>query len=127
MKILTITFFITALLSLLVTGSYAFADAKHYDHNSTPTTTTSTPLNLPSESTYGLLGLAANNQFDWGVPDKVQVGVTMAFTEGGNQAVSIGAATRLGGILIHGNFITTVSAPDNADDYVVVIGGTMRF
>jgi len=119
MKILMI-----ALISIFLIGSYAFAHDGHHDHDSE---STGTSQSLSSQSTYGLLALASNNQFDWGVPDKLQVGVTMAFTEGGNQAVSIGAATRLGGILIHGNFITTVSAPDNADDYVVVIGGTMRF
>ncbi len=108
---------------MFITGS-AFAHNGHYDHDSESNTTSSS---LPSQSTYGLLALASNNQFDWGVPDKLQVGVTMAFTEGGNQAVAIGAATRFGGVLLHGNFVTTIDGPDSADSYVVVIGGTMRF
>lgn len=115
------------LILLLAFAGSAFAHKGHYDHNSEPTTTTIAPLSLPSQSTYGLLALANSNQFDWGVPDKVQVGVTMAFTEGGNQAIAVGAATRLGGILLHGNFVTTIDGPDNSDDFAVVIGGTMRF
>lgn len=124
MKKLTIAFGILALISLFITGSYAFASEEHNDHDSTPPIT---PLSLPSQSTYGLLALANNNQFDWGVPDKIQVGATMAFTEGGNQAVSVGAATRVGGILLHGSFVTTVSAPDHEDDWALTVGGTMRF
>ncbi len=112
---------------LLFISSSVFAHDSHYDYNPEPTTTTTTPLSLPTQSTYGLLALASNNQFDWGVPDKLQVGVTMAFTEGGNQAVSIGAATRIGGILLHGNFVTTIDGPDSADDYAIIVGGTMRF
>ncbi len=111
---------------LLFIAGPVFGSKEHHDHESEVTTTT-TPLSLPSNSTYGLLALANNNQFDWGVPDKLQMGVTMAFTEGGNQAVSVGAATRVGGILLHGNFVTTVSAPDHEDDWAVVVGGTMRF
>ncbi len=114
------------IIALLFISSFVFADAKHYDHNSEPTITTP-PMSLPSQSTYGLLALANNNQFDWGVPDKLQVGVTMAFTEGGNQAIAVGAATRLGGILLHGNFVTAIDGPDNADDYAIIVGGTMRF
>lgn len=115
------------IIALLFVSCSVFAHNGHYDHNPEPTTTTTTPLSLPSQTTYGLMALANNNQFDWGVPDKVQVGVTMAFTEGGNQAVAVGAASRVGGILLHGNFVTTVSAPDHEDDWAVVVGGTMRF
>ncbi len=97
------------------------------DYNGGTTAVETTTLNLPSQSTYGLLGLAANNQFDWGVPDKVQVGVTMAFTEGGNQAIAVGGATMVGGIMIHGQFVSTIDGPDTEDDYAVIVGGTMRF
>lgn len=117
----------TLFIALLFISGSVFAHNGHYDHDSEPTTTTTTPLSLPSQSTYGLLGLAANNQFDWGVPDKLQVGVTMAFTEGGNQAVALGAATRIGGIMLHGQFVTTIDGPDSEDDYAVIVGGTMRF
>lgn len=113
------------IIVLLFISSSVFASEDHHDHDSTTTKTTQSILS--SQSTYGLLALASNNQFDWGVPDKLQVGVTMAFTEGGNQALSVGAATRIGGILLHGNFVTTIDGPDNADDYVVIVGGTMRF
>ena len=116
----------TLLIVLLFISGSVFAHNGHYDHDSEPPEPTPS-LSLPSQSTYGLLALANNNQFDWGVPDKIQVGVTMAFTEGGNQAIAVGAATRVGGILLHGNFVSTISAPDNADDYAVVVGGTMRF
>jgi len=116
------------ILSLLLVSGPAFAHGSDDSPTTTTTTTSSsTPLVLPSQSTYGLLGLAANNQFDWGVPDKVQLGVTMAFTEGGNQAVAVGAATRLGGILMHGQFVTVIDGPDSADDYAIIVGGTMRF
>ncbi len=117
----------TLLIALLFMTSSAFAHNGHYDHNPEPTTTTTTPLSLPSQTTYGLLALANNNQFDWGVPDKLQVGVTMAFTEGGNQAIAIGAATRVGAVMLHGNFVTEVDGPDNGDSYAVIVGGTMRF
>ena len=86
-----------------------------------------TTLNLPTQSTYGLLALSANIPFDWGVPDKIQFGATMAFTEGGNQSFSVGAATRIGGILVHGKFVGLIDGPDNEDDYAVVVGGVMRF
>lgn len=111
------------LISLISLNAYAS------DHDYSPPTPppTTTSLSLPTQTTYGLLALASNNQFDWGVPQKIQVGVTMAFTEGGNQAVSVGAASRVGGILLHGQFVTTVSAPDNQDDFAVIVGGTMRF
>ena len=113
-------FLIAALL--FVTG-LAFGS----DHDYPPAETTTTTLVLPAQTTYGLLALASSNQFDWGVPDKVQVGLTMAFTEGGNQAIAVGAATRIGGILLHGQYVTTIDAPDSQDDFAFVIGGTMRF
>lgn len=92
------------------------------------TTTTGNSLSLPSGSTYGLLALASSgNQLDWGVPDKLQLSVAGAFTEGGNQAVSVAIGTRLGGVLINGSFVTTVNAPEHEDDYAVIIGGTMHF
>jgi len=120
-------FLLTALL--LVIWTQAEAGEKHSTPAPPPviTTTTATPLVLPSGNTYGLLGLAANNQFDWGVPDKLQVGVTMAFTEGGNQAIAVGAATRVGGIMVHGQFVSTIDGPDTEDDYAVIVGGTMHF
>jgi len=108
------------ILILLLTTSSAFADERKY-------TPTPAPLSLPSQTTYGLLALAAPIPFDWGVPDKIQVGATMAFTEGGNQAVSIGVATRFGGILVHGRFVTTIEAPDSQDDYAVIVGGLLRY
>lgn len=109
----------------------AYASGDH-DHGGTPpppptTTSTGPPLELGLNNTYGLLGLAANNQFDWGVPDKLQVGVTMAFTEGGNQAIALGLATRVGGIMVHGQFVSVIDGPDTEDDYAVIIGGTMHF
>lgn len=115
------------IIALLFISGSVFAHTSHETHDHDSATTTTTSLSLPSQSTYGLLALASNNQFDWGVPDKLQMGVTMAFTEGGNQAVSIGAATRIGGILLHGNFVTTIDGPDTEDDYAIIVGGTMRF
>lgn len=114
------------IVALLFVSGPLFGSEHDYPPVET-TTTTTTNLTLPTQTTYGLLALASNNQFDWGVPDKVQVGVTMAFTEGGNQAVSVGAAARVGGILVHGQFVTTIDAPDSQDDYAVIVGGTMRF
>ncbi len=112
----------------LITGS-VFASGKHHSHESTspPEITTTNSLSLPIQSTYGLLALSANIPFDWGVPDKIQVGATMAFTEGGNQSFSVGAATRVGGILVHGKFVGLIDGPDNEDDYAVVVGGVIRF
>jgi len=123
--------FLLTILILVTIWTQAEAGEKHSTPAPPPviTTTTSTPttLNLPSGNTYGLLGLAANNQFDWGVPEKLQVGVTMAFTEGGNQAIAVGAATRVGGIMVHGQFVSTIDGPDTEDDYAVIVGGTMHF
>ncbi len=102
-----------------------YASEKHHSHE-VPVTTSSVPLTLPSQSTYGLLALP-DNQFDWGVPDKLQVGVTMAFTEGGNQSFAIGAATRIGGIMIHGQFKGIIDGPDTEDDYAIIVGGTIHF
>ncbi len=90
--------------------------------------TTPTTITIPASNTYGLLALASSgNQFDWGVPDKLQLSVAGAFTEGGNQAISFGLGQRFGGVLINGHFAMTLNAPDTEDDYALVINGLMHF
>ena len=124
-----IAFGLNLVFLLIATNSIA-GDSHHTPATVPPptTTTTSTPLTLPTSQTYGLLALAtAGNQLDWGVPDKLQVSVAGAFTEGGNQAIAFGVGTRFGGVLINAHFATTIDAPDAEDDYAFVVGGTMHF
>lgn len=114
------------LITLLLIASSVFADEKHSEPSSTVIETTT--LTLPAQTTYGLLALAASgNQLDWGVPDKLQLSIAGAFTEGGNQAISFAVGTRFGGVLVNASFVTTIDAPDSQDDYAVVVGGTIRF
>jgi len=119
----------TFLILILLFSSSVFAGERHSTPPPDPVTTTSTSsLSLPSGSTYGLLALASSgNQLDWGVPDALQVSVAGAFTEGGNQAISFGVGTRVGGILINGHFATTINAEPHEDDYAIIVGGTMHF
>jgi len=121
----------TLILLILLFSAPAFADYTPPPPDPDPVTTTTTgtgSLSLPSGSTYGLLALASSgNQLDWGVPDALQVSVAGAFTEGGNQAISFGIGTRLGGVLVNAQFATTLNAPEHEDDYAVIIGGTMHF
>jgi len=109
---------------LLITTNLVFAADKPYTPTPAPpvvTTATPTTLTLPPINTYGLLALAGGaHQFDWGIPDKLQSSVAIAFTEGGNQAISFGAATRVGGVLLSGYFSTTLNAPQHEDDYAIV-------
>jgi len=118
-----------AILILVTIWTHGHASDKPYvAPTPTTTTTTSTPLTLPTSQTYGLLALAtAGNQLDWGVPNKLQVSVAGAFTEGGNQAIAFGVGTRFGGVLVNAHFATTIDAPDAEDDYAIVVGGTMHF
>ena len=127
---------IVLLAAVVIVPAHVMAGEKHSNPPTPPPTVTppptttqnSTALELPSNSTYGLLALATSgNQLDWGVPDKLQVSVAGAFTEGGNQAIAFGVGTRVGGILINGHFATTINAPDHHDDYAFVVGGTMHF
>ena len=124
LTVLTILLFIVGMIS-----NHVYARGNHHESPQvTPTTTatSSTPLILPAQNTYGLLALP-NIPFDWGVPDKVQVGGTVSFTEGGNQSFAVGAANRFGGILVHVKFSGLVDGPDNADDYAISVGGVARF
>ncbi len=123
------TLFTILILVLIWTNAHA-DKRRHYDPpapDPAPVTTTATaPLNLGLN--YGLLALATSgNQFDWGVPEKIQLSVSGAFGEGGDQAVSFAVAKRFGGILVNAHAATTIDAPDNSADYVFVVSGTMRF
>lgn len=93
----------------------------HHDYSEPNNTTI-----VQSSNDYSLLGMAAaGNVLDWGVPNKLQLSVAGAFAPGGDQAISFAAGTRLGGILLSGHLVTTLSGSDN--DYAVIVGATGHF
>ena len=101
----------------------------HGDYAGTNTAETNTVEIQSTDGNLGLMALtAAGLHYDWGVPDKLPLGVSYAFVSGGNQAIAFGGATRLGGFLVNLNVITTVDSVDSqSDEYAFVIGAMGRF
>lgn len=118
------------IIALLFISSSVFADGRHIDHDATPPPPppTQTTTIVTQGNAYGMLALATSgNQFDWGVPDKLQLSMSIALTEGGNQAIAFGLGNRFGGVLISGSLAMTLDADNTQDDYAFVFNSLMHF
>lgn len=121
----------------LIAWQPSFADDPHY----TPpvvttdpgvvTTTGTTQVNqlTSSDGNYGMMALAASGLvFDWGVPEALQWSVAGAFVEGGDQSLSFGLGTRVGGVLFTGRLTTILELDDDdPSDLAFIVSGSGRF
>ncbi len=118
---------LVVVLTLFVFSVFA-NDPHDQDVGSITTTSTEVVEISSSDGNYGLMALAGTGlHYDWGVPNKLQLGFGYVFVPGGNQALAAGGATRLGGFLVSVNVLSTVDAPESDDDYAVVFGAVGHF
>ena len=123
---------ILAFVLLMMGFVPAQAGDPHHDNDTggaTTTTVNNTTEITRNSGNYGLMALSASGiEFDWGVPNKLQLGAAYAFVPGGNQAISFGGAMRVSSVLVNVKATTVVDSPDDfEDDWAVVVGVVGHF